>query len=159
MKKILGIVFLGMILSGCSINESSLNVGTNFSDYVSSCKKVAFGGPRLVFNDGNLKGYHCEDATSANTMRYEFFENNRLVKVWSRPVSAAEKQARFNNTLLGLAILNSGTTSGTTTQSQQPAGFLSFNLVSGMNRICFYDQMGSMNTKTVSAGEICPLGF
>ena len=31
--------------------------------------------------------------------------------------------------------------------------------VSGMNRICFYDQMGSMNTKTVSAGEICPLGF
>ena len=159
MKKLLSIIVLGIILSGCSINESSLNVGTNFSDYVSSCKKVAFGGPKLVFNEGNLKGYHCEDATSANTMRYEFFENNRLVKVWSRPVSSAEKQARFNNTLLGLAILNSGTVSGATTQTQQPLGFFSFHIASGMNKVCFYDQLGSGSAKTIGRAEICPLGY
>ena len=115
--------------------------------------------PKLVYNDGNLKGYHCADAAGADIWRYEFFENNKLVKVWSRPVTAAERQARFNNALLGLAILNSGTTTGTTTQTQQPAGFLSFDVMSGMNRICFYDQLGSLNTRTVGAAEICPMGF
>ena len=159
MKKLLGIVILSIILFGCTINQSALNVGTNFSDYVSECRKVALVKPKLIFNDGNLKGYHCADAAGADVWRYEFFENNRLVKVWSRPISAAERQARFNNALLGLAILNSGTTSGTTTQTQQPSGFLSFNVVSGMNRICFYDQLGSLNTRTVGAAEICPLGF
>jgi len=160
MKKILGILVLGLFLSGCAIDQSALNVGTNYSMYEKECRKVALVKPKLIYSDGNLRGYHCADGAGADIWRYEFFDSsNRLVKVWSRPISAEERQARFNNALLGLAILNSGTTSGTTTQTQQPAGFLSFNVVSGMNRICFYDQLGSLNTKTIGAAEICPLGF
>ena len=159
MKNLLGILVLGFLLTGCAINQTALNVGTNYSDYERECRKVALVKPKLVFSDGNLKGYHCADGAGADIWRYEFFDNsNRLVKVWSRPVSAEERQARFNNALLGLAILNSGTATGTTTQTQ-PAGFLSFDIMSGHNRICFYDQLGSLNTKTIGAAEICPLGF
>jgi hypothetical protein len=158
-KKFFGIIILGLIVTGCAINQTALNVGTNYSDYERECRKVALVKPKLVFSDGNLRGYHCADGAGADIWRYEFFDkSNRLVKVWSRPVSAQERQARFNNALLGLAILNSGTATGTTTQTQ-PAGFLSFEIMSGHNRICFYDQLGSLNTKTIGAAEICPLGF
>ena len=159
MKKLLGILVLGFVLNGCSMSAADLDIGNTYDNYAKACRKITLMKPKLVYNDGNLKGYHCADAAGADIWRYEFFENNKLVKVWSRPVTAAERQARFNNALLGLAILNSGTTTGTTTQTQQPAGFLSFDVMSGMNRICFYDQLGSLNTKTIGAAEICPLGF
>ena len=159
MKKLLGIVVLGLIVTGCAINQTALNIGTNYSDYERECRKVALVKPKLVFSDGNLRGYHCADAAGADIWRYEFFDtSNKLVKVWSRPVSAQERQARFNNALLGLAILNSGTATGTTTQASQPPGFFSFDIASGMNRVCFYDQLGSLSTKTIGRAEICPLG-
>tara|TARA_Y200000002_G_C22460975_1_gene570396 strand:- start:198 stop:680 length:483 start_codon:yes stop_codon:yes gene_type:complete len=158
MKKLLGIVVLGLIVTGCAINQTALNIGTNYSDYERECRKVALVKPKLVFNDGNLRGYHCADAAGADIWRYEFFDtSNKLVKVWSRPVSAQERQARFNNALLGLAILNSGTASGTTTQTQQPPGFFSFDISSGMNKVCFYDQLGSLSATTIGRAEICPL--
>ena len=87
-----------------------------------------------------------------------FDKSNRLVKVWSRPVTEQERQARFNNALLGLAILNSGTANNTTSQTSQPPGFFSFDITSGMNRVCFYDQLGSLSAKTIGRAEICPLG-
>ena len=158
MKKLLGIVILGLIVTGCAINQTALNIGTNYSDYERECRKVALVKPKLVFSDGNLRGYHCADAAGADIWRYEFFDtSNKLVKVWSRPVSAQERQARFNNALLGLAILNSGTASGTTTQTQQPPGFFSFDISSGMNKVCFYDQLGSLSATTIGRAEICPL--
>tara|TARA_B100001057_G_C22395436_1_gene773857 strand:+ start:71 stop:553 length:483 start_codon:yes stop_codon:yes gene_type:complete len=158
MKKLLGIVVLGLIVTGCAINQTALNIGTNYSDYERECRKVALVKPKLVFSDGNLRGYHCADAAGADIWRYEFFDtSNKLVKVWSRPVSAQERQARFNNALLGLAILNSGTASGTTTQTQQPPGFFSFDISSGMNKVCFYDQLGSLSATTIGRAEICPL--
>ena len=159
MKKLLGILIFNFFLTGCVINETALNVGTNYSDYERECRKVALVKPKLVFSDGNLRGYHCADGAGADTWRYEFFDkSNRLVKVWSRPVTEQERQARFNNALLGLAILNSGTATNTTSQTSQPPGFFSFDITSGMNRVCFYDQLGSLSAKTIGRTEICPLG-
>ena len=158
MKKLLGIVVLGLIVTGCAINQTALNIGTNYSDYERECRKVALVKPKVVVSDGNLRGFHCADGAGADIWRYELFDNsNKLVKVWSRPVSAQERQARFNNALLGLAILNSGTASGTTTQNQQPPGFFSFDISSGMNKVCFYDQLGSLSATTIGRAEICPL--
>ena len=74
-------------------------------------------------------------------------------------MTAQERQARLNNALLGLAILNSGTASGTTTQPQQPPGFFSFDISSGFNKVCFYDQLGSLSAKTIPSTQICPLGY
>ena len=159
MKKFLGILIFSFFLNGCVINETALNVGTNYSNYERECRKVALVKPKLVFSDGNLRGYHCADGAGADTWRYEFFDkSNRLVKVWSRPVTEQERQARFNNALLGLAILNSGTATSTTSQASQPPGFFSFDITSGMNRVCFYDQLGSLSAKTIGRAEICPLG-
>ena len=47
----------------------------------------------------------------------------------------------------------------TTTQTQQPPGFFSFDIASGMNKVCFYDQLGSLSAKTIGRAEICPLGY
>ena len=106
-KKLLGILIVGFLLVGCAINQTALNVGTDYSDYEKECRKVALVKPKLVFSDGNLRGFHCADGAGADIWRYEFFDtSNKLVKVWSRPVSAQERQARFNNALLGLAIFS-----------------------------------------------------
>ena len=62
--------------------------------------------------------------------------------------------------LLGLSLLGGGTGSTTgSTQTQQPYSFYSFDVTSGMNKVCFYNQLGSLNTKTIGAAEICPQGF
>ena len=157
MKKLLAILFIGAILSGCAMSSADLSVGNSYANYEKACRKLTLMRPKLVFSDGNVKGYHCSDGAAADVWRYEFFENNKLVKVWSRPVTAEERAARFNNALLGLAILNSGTATGTTTQTQQPMGFKSFEMISGFNKICFYDNLGSLNATTIPNTSLCPL--
>ena len=153
MKKFI-LFCLIIFLSGCGINQSVLNIGTDFQDYESACRKAALVGPKLIYNDGRFKGYTCEDGTGATTIRYEFFENNKLIKVWSRPISAEERMARINSALLGIAILNSG---NSTTAVPQSKGFYSFDIPSGLNKICFYNYLGSLNTRTIGRAEVCPL--
>jgi len=159
MKKLFGIIFLSLFLSGCAINQSALNLGTNFSDYAAACKKVSLLKPKLVSAEGSIKVYTCPDGSQSQSNRYEVFENNRLTKVYTREWTESEKQASFNQMLLGLSLLSGGTGTTGSTQSQQPYNFYSFDVRSGMNRICYYNQLGSLNTKTIGAAEICPLGF
>ena len=154
MRKLLAIIVLGLFLGGCGINQSALNIGTSFAEYKSACRKAAIASPKLVYNDGKIKGYQCEDGTPAHTTRYEFFEKDRLVRVWSKPLTAAERAARLNAALLGLAIINSGNPGSTTSQNN---GMYSFDIPSGMNRVCFYDQLGSLNSMTIGRTESCPL--
>jgi len=153
MKKLISILALGLLLSSCGINQSALNIGTSFAEYKSACRKAAIVSPKLIYNDGKVKGYQCEDGTPAHTTRYEFFEKDRLVKVWSKPLTAAERAARLNTALLGLAIINSGNSGSATSQNN---GIYSFDIPSGMNKVCFYDQLGSLNAMTVGRAEICP---
>jgi len=153
MKKIIYILVLGLLLSNCGINQSALNIGTSFAEYKSACRKAAIASPKLIYNDGKVKGYQCEDGTPAHTTRYEFFEKDRLVKVWSKPLTAAERAARLNTALLGLAIINSGNSGSATSQNN---GIYSFDIPSGMNKVCFYDQLGSLSAMTIGRAEICP---
>ena len=159
MRKFLSILFFGIFISGCAINQTALNLGTNYSTYAKECKKVSLAQPKLVSADGNVKVYTCPDGSQYQSNRYEVFENNKLVKVFTRQWTAAEKQANLNQMLLGLSLLSGGTGTTTTTQSQQPPGFLEFETISGMNKICFYNQVGSLNTKTIGAAELCPLQY
>ena len=160
MKKLLGITVMFFLVQGCAINQSALNLNTNFSDYASACKKASLQKPKLVSAEGKLKVYTCPDGSQYQSNRYEVFENNRLTKVFTREWTAQEKQANLNQMLLGLSLLVGGTGNTTgSTQTQQPYSFYSFDVTSGMNKVCFYNQLGSLNTKTIGAAEICPQGF
>jgi len=162
MKKLLGLLFLGFLLSGCAINSSSLDLGTSFSNYTAACKKATMTNPQLVAAEGNLKAFNCPDGTQYNSRRYEVFEDNVLVKVFSKPISAAEKQVNLNQMLLGLSIIQGATPTtslGSTGSTNQPVGFFQYDYVSGMNKLCYYDRLGSTVVKTIGAAEICPLTY
>ena len=158
MKKIFFLIFVGLILNACSINQAALNTGTSFSYYAEECKKVSLAQPKLISSEGNVRVYTCPDGSQYQSNRYEVFENNKLVRVFTREWTAAEKQANLNQMLVGLSLLSGGTGT-TTTNSTTPSSFFEFDVISGMNRICFYNQLGSMRTKTIGAAEICPLGM
>ena len=106
MKKILVVLVMGLLLSGCAINQSALNLGTNFSDYATACKKVSLVKPKLVSAEGSIKVYTCPDGSQSQSNRYEVFENNKLTKVYTREWTESEKQASFNQMLLGLSLLS-----------------------------------------------------
>ena len=69
MKKLFGIIFLSLFLSGCAINQSALNLGTNFSDYAAACKKVSLLKPKLVSAEGSIKVYTCPDGSQSQSNR------------------------------------------------------------------------------------------
>ena len=114
MKSIVGMMLFGLLLMGCAIDSSSLNLGTNFYQYAAACKKATMGQPQLVAAEGNLKAYNCPDGTQMDRRRYEVFEDDVLVKVFSKRISAAEKQVNLNQMLLGLSMIQGATTPTTT---------------------------------------------
>ena len=139
---------------GCTIDSSSLNLGTSFSNYAAACKKATMGEPKLVAAEGNLKAFNCPEFSQGGGMRYEVFEDDVLVKVFTKPISAAETQANLNQMLLGLSIIQ-----GSTGSTNQAVGFFQYDYVSGQNRLCYYDRVGSTVVKTIGATEICPLQY
>ena len=163
MKSIFGMMLFGLLLVGCAIDSSSLNLGTNFYQYAAACKEATMAEPQLVAAEGNLKAYNCADRTQMDRRRYEVFEDDVLVKVFSKPISAAEKQANLNQMLLGLSMIQGATTPttslGSTGYTNQAVGFFQYDYVSGHNRLCYYDQVGSTVVKTIGAAEICPLTY
>jgi len=161
MKKLVGLIFVSIMLTNCAIDSSSLNLGTSFSQYAAACKKVTLGQPQLVAAEGNLRAYRCHDGSQYDFRRYEVFEDDVLVKVFTKRISAAEKQVNLNQMLLGLSLLQGGTTTSTTSTGSinQPLGFFQYDYVSGMNRLCYYDRAGSTVVKTIGAAEICPLQY
>ena len=163
MKSTIGMMLFGLLLMGCAIDSSSLNLGTNFYQYAAACKKATMGQPQLVAAEGNLKAYNCPDGTQMDRRRYEVFESDVLVKVFSKRISAAEKQANLNQMLLGLSMIQGATTPTTSLGSMgstnQAVGLFQYDYISGMNRLCYYDRLGSTVVKTIGAAEICPLSY
>jgi hypothetical protein len=70
----------------------------------------------------------------------------------------AAGRARFQQGLLNAQQSIGSSSYGTTTGGAATGtGFLRNSYVSGMNRICVYDRMGSAYAVTIGAVEICPL--
>ena len=151
------------MLTNCAIDSSSLNLGTSFSQYASACKKATMGEPQLVAAEGSFRAYRCHDGSQYDTRRYEVFEDDVLVKVYSKRISAAEKQANLNQMLLGLSLLQGATTPtttlGSTDPGMDPVGFYKKSYISGQYRLCYYNKMGSTVIKTIGAAEICPMQY
>ena len=161
MKNLTVLMFASILLMNCAIDSSSLNLGTSFSQYATACKKATMGEPQLVAAEGSLRAYRCHDGSQYDARRYEVFEDDVLVKVFSKRISAAEKQANLNQMLLGLSLLQGGTTPttslGSTDNTIKPIGFLTKEYISGMYRLCYYNTVGGTQVKSVGAAEICPL--
>ena len=161
MKSIIVMMLFGLLLMGCAIDSSSLNLGTSFSQYAAACKKATMGEPQLVAAEGDFRAYRCHDGSQYEARRYEVFESDVLVKVFSKRISAAEKQANLNQMLLGLSMIQGATTPttslGSTDSTLKPIGFLNRQYISGMYRLCYYNTVGGTQVKSVGAAEICPI--
>jgi len=162
MKKFFAILFMSVILSGCAMDATDLSIGNSYTNYAKKCRQITLMKPKLVYNDGKVQGYHCADAAGADVWRYEFFENSKLVKVYSRPVTAQERAQRFQTGMMGLAmgqaIMNSSTPSANTSTigTVNPTRIYNFDIQSGVNTVCFYNQTGGMYSHTIPRGQICP---
>lgn len=68
-------------------------------------------------------------------------------------------QSNFQQRLANASqIANYGTSTGTSYGgSAGGTAFLKLNYVSGMNRICVYNRMGSQFVMTIGAAQMCPL--
>lgn len=75
---------------------------------------------------------------------------------------AARRQRGLNMMLLGSCFASHGVqnclSSGGSYQ-RQIDGFLTSSTLSGVNRVCAYDEVGSRRTITVSASQLCPLSL
>ena len=99
-----------------------------------------------------------EEANKLNEQRAEE-ARKRAAAAWE-----AQRRAQQGDALmaLGLSIMNNGRASPQASHQEMPrAGttgcFLKGSYVSGFNRICNYDCMGSGASHTIGAAEICPL--
>ena len=163
MKKLVSLIFVSIMLTNCAIDSSSLNLGTNFCQYAADCKKATLGQHQLVEAEGNLRAYRCHDGSQYDVRRFEVFEDDVLVKVFTNRISAAEKQVNLNQMLLGLSLLQGATTPtttlGSTDPGMDPVGFYKKSYISGQYRLCYYNKMGSTVIKTIGAAEICPMQY
>ena len=70
----------------------------------------------------------------------------------------AAGQAGFQQRLLNASAIGKSEDSSTPTDGGATGtAFLRSNYVSGMNRICRYDRMGSEFVLTIGAAEMCPI--
>jgi hypothetical protein len=73
---------------------------------------------------------------------------------------SAELQAKNRNTARILAAgLGGAANSYQPTGGSSGAGFLKSSYVSGFNRICVYDQLGSELAVTIGSTQLCPLAL
>ena len=144
------------------MDAADLSIGNSYTNYAKKCRQISLMKPKMVYNDGKIQGYHCQDGAAADVWRYEFFENGKLVKVYSRPVTAQERAQRFQTGMTGLAmgqaIMNSSTPSANTSTigTVNPTRIYNFDIQSGVNTVCFYNQAGGMYSHTIPRGQICP---
>lgn len=69
-----------------------------------------------------------------------------------------EERDSSDRTLRALQILNASPWGTRPAQQQaQPTAYLKSSYISGFNRICIYDRLGSQFITTIGNMEICPL--
>jgi hypothetical protein len=70
---------------------------------------------------------------------------------------AASQQQNAQMQQLGQQLLNQNRPGSTVSAPTGPVGFLKREYVSGFNKICVYDRLGSEYAMTISAVALCPM--
>lgn len=67
----------------------------------------------------------------------------------------AERQ--FDNAIRALSVMGGGSNPAPTNQGSGVVGFLKGETISGTNKICYYDRLGSGYALTIPFTSLCPL--
>jgi len=97
----------------------------------------------------------------------EAYESAELVdqifEIEYKRFMAAKRQRGINMMLMGSCFATHGIqnclSSNGASYQRQTDGFLISSSISGVNRICSYDEVGSRRTVTLSAAQLCPLSL
>ena len=70
-----------------------------------------------------------------------------------------QERASSDRTIRALEVLNAGVNGGRASPmlAPNPVAYLKSQYVSGQNRICVYDRLGSQYILTVGAVQLCPI--
>ena len=69
MKKVILILLLCFILSACAMDAADLSIGNSYTNYAKKCRQISLMKPKMVYNDGKIQGYHCQDGAAADVWR------------------------------------------------------------------------------------------
>ena len=153
MKKIIILLLAPFLFNSCvsmygtDYERSSKNARTSSLEL---CKKIVIAtlAPEIVREEWAME----LQRRSENCSQYSAAIN-----------AAVQNQANLN--ALSQSLLESSrpyTLGNSNTNSSSEvfgSAYLQNNYVSGMNRICVYNNMGSTYTKTVKASQLCPMSL
>lgn len=89
-------------------------------------------------------------------MRYIIILAAALGGCSTAPMTDAERNQN-ERTIEALKLLDARYNRQPAPQQRQATAFLKSSYVSGTNRICIYDRLGSQVVTTIGAAQICPL--
>ena len=139
-------------------------IGISFETYSKSCKRQHFltkkNWPQFIGEEGEYKIYNCWKTDTIGYGEVQVFKNNTLIK--SEMSLERPRQGTFDVTgfLIGLSLLMGSTPSTTiNTQTTPGTGFLTGETISGFNKICYYNRVGSTVTLNIPNTSLCPLRY
>ena len=174
MKKLLGIVVLGLLLSG-NAYAKTFKIGLTFEEYYKSCKKYQRFNlinkknlPSLVGQQGDFKVYNCITPDSVKYgSQVQVFENNILIRnERSEELSNRGSSFDINTFLIGLSLLmgetpsvsldtNNSNSNTNNNGVNLTGGTFVRDMISGNNRICFYKTITGDVAITIKASMQC----
>ena len=136
-KNLVRLGFLSFVLSGCA--------APNFASY--DTRKLCMS--YLTYPSHNIWQNHRKRELSArgeNCSAYYAAAQQRL---------KAERQ--FDNAIRALSVMGGSNNLAPTTPASGAVGFLKSETISGTNKICYYDRLGSGYALTIPRTSLCPL--
>ena len=184
MKKltIVTLVILSGILSGCTGLEEFFTPLKNAEEHYETCRLQHYNDFVELVKCGRAARYkECSPSRNCSTEGNAFVrfadglandvENNifseaeahRYLDLGIQALKASNQQQGSASSLalinLGNAIASGGSISSSPSNSSRPTGYLKSQVVSGTNRICYYNVMGSTKTLNVRASSACPISY
>lgn len=135
------------------------------------CKRMGFVGYVFEANFTNVGLYRNTEyevcVTAAEINAYDgkleagLLHFEKPFQLYQRAVNyAGNRRMEVDSAVQSLNILNSSIQHQTNSYSQPSQvgrGFLKSESISGINKICFYDRLGSGYAITIKATQLCPL--
>ena len=177
MKKLFIVTFL--ILSGCTGLDEFLTPGKNADQHYLDCRATNYDFVEVVKCGRTARYAACRPSScSVAGTGFVTFANNLANDVTNNVLSQEEayrylylgiqafnanlqsQNAASSAALINLgAAISGGGTIGSPSASSRPTGYLKSQVVSGTNRICYYNVMGSTKTLNVRASSACPISY
>ena len=181
MKKILGIIVLGLLLSGCASQETKQKQRTNSNMAATELVKKGFNTFFTAYGHSKQDAINkalelcqikrkeigkgrCRVSYNCDSKGYECASGSRLYSLPSKTTKTTSSGSKIDPTvwddLLKMGGVKSGSSTSSSSSSSSTLKSTCYNTgeeTGGTNKSCKYSCSGNLYTMTISSLEICPV--